>query len=342
MRTAIALTLAVSAAAQEPGFEVQSRLVLVPVTVNDSKGRAVEDLQPEEFRLLDNGRPQKITVDTFATGVAPIALITAVQSSGISAAALDKVRKIGSMIHPLITGERGCAGLISFDNRVTSLQECTKSADSLALAFSKLRPGDQKSGRMLDAAHEAIRQLRARTGVRRVLLLISESRDRGSETALEDVAIDAQAAGVAIYSATYSAFRTAFTTKPGAGQSQPPVQKEPIPPKAPRQSPDYSNIPVPPPEQRMDILGGIGELVRLGKTNDTQELARATGGAIFSFERQKGLENAIEKLGQELHTQYLLSFVPEQTSPGEHRLEIEVLRKGKLNTRSRPAYWAAQ
>ena len=43
--------------------------------------------------------------------VAPIALVVAVQSSGISAAALAKVQKIGAMIQPLITGDRGRASL---------------------------------------------------------------------------------------------------------------------------------------------------------------------------------------------------------------------------------------
>lgn len=33
---------------------------------------AVEDLQASDFRVLDNGRPQKLNVETVATGVAPI------------------------------------------------------------------------------------------------------------------------------------------------------------------------------------------------------------------------------------------------------------------------------
>lgn len=44
MRLAIALAAAMGLAAQEPGFQAQSRLVLVPVTVTDAKGRTVEDL----------------------------------------------------------------------------------------------------------------------------------------------------------------------------------------------------------------------------------------------------------------------------------------------------------
>jgi hypothetical protein len=37
--------------------------------------------------------------------VAPIALVVAIQASGISEPVLEKIRKIGGMIQPLITGE---------------------------------------------------------------------------------------------------------------------------------------------------------------------------------------------------------------------------------------------
>ena len=102
MKTVLALALAFPLLAQEPRFNVQSRLVLVPATVTDSKGRPVDGVADADFVVLDDGRPQKVSVDSFATGVAPIALVIAVQSSGISAAVLAKVRKIGAMIQPLV------------------------------------------------------------------------------------------------------------------------------------------------------------------------------------------------------------------------------------------------
>jgi hypothetical protein len=97
-----------------PQFGVQSRLVLVPATVTDAKGRSLDTLEPSDFLVLDNGRPQKATVDSIATGVAPIALVVAIQASGISKAALEKVRKVGAMIEPFVTGDRGCAAVMAF------------------------------------------------------------------------------------------------------------------------------------------------------------------------------------------------------------------------------------
>ena len=81
------------------------------------------------------------------------------------------------------------------------------------------------------------------------------------------------------------------------------------------------------------------ELLRLGDPKTTELLANGTGGTEFPFARQKGLEDAIEKLGAELQRQYVLSFIPETTVPGYHHLEVKIAR-GDYVIRARPGYWA--
>ncbi len=345
MRFGIALVAAALLCAQEPHFAARSRLVLVPVTITDVKGRHVAGLEAADFAVLDNGERQNATVDTFGAATAPIALIVAVQSSGISAAALEKVQKVGGMLQPLITGERGCAGLVSFSDRITWLQECTNNTEALQRAFQKLAPGEYKDARMLDAASSAIEHLLTYPNSRRVLLLISESRDRGSEADLASVAVAAQSTEVAVYAATYSAFRTPFTSRLPVRHPQAPQR-----PKRPNDTmgtnngapPNKWNPKIPPPEQLADLLGGIGELARLDKANTVEILAKSTGGALASFTTQKGLEDAIQKLGAELHAQYLLSFVPQGSTPGYHRLEVRVTYPGEFHVRARLGYWAME
>src|SRR3954454_6043982 len=90
MIRALALfAIALSLTAQDSRFDVRSRLVVVPVSVTDAKGRSVDGLEAADFMVYDNGRLQKVAVDTLDTGVAPIALVIAVQASGISTAALE-------------------------------------------------------------------------------------------------------------------------------------------------------------------------------------------------------------------------------------------------------------
>jgi VWFA-related protein len=62
----------------EPAFklEVQRNLVLVRVVVRDSKGNPVGGLHKEDFRLLDNGKPQTISSFTIETPAARPATAT--------------------------------------------------------------------------------------------------------------------------------------------------------------------------------------------------------------------------------------------------------------------------
>lgn len=341
MRWAIALLCAVLLSGQDARFNSQSRLVVVPTTVTDSKGKSIDGLERPDFLILDNGKPQTAGVDVLGTGVAPIALVIAVQSSGISQAALEKVRKIGGMIQPLVTGERGCAALLTFDARVQWVQDCTSDEDKLLAAFGRLHSGDEKTGRMLDAAQAAITRLQARPNSRRVLLLISESRDRGSETDLDAVVMSAQKADVTVYAATYSAMKTAFTAKPSEIDSPTPPQVATPPPIDPSGPPGRERIPIQPMANRVDILGGLGELGRLGKTKTTEVLTAQTGGTTFPFTKLEGLQGAIEKLGDELQSQYLLSFMPQSPTPGLHRLEVRVVNNKKARIRARSGYWVA-
>ncbi|MBL8295139.1 MAG: VWA domain-containing protein [Bryobacterales bacterium] len=339
MKYASLLALAGILAAQDPRFEVQSRVVLVPAAVSDRKGKILEGLQSSDFSVLDNARPQKAVVDSFATGVAPIALVVAVQASGISEPALAKIRKVGAMIQPLITGDRGCGALLQFSERVQWLQECTKDGAALSDAFDRLSTGDHKTARMIDAVREAVDKLKNGTNFRRVILLISESRDRGSQTDLEAAVVAANAADVTVYALTYSAFRMGWATK-GASRDEEesssiyaPGNPPPTPDRYPRPTPT---------EQRVDILGGIKEATRLANDRVTEELATSTGGFVFSFTKQKGLEDSIQKLGTELQTQYVLSFRPEAATVGFHKLEVRVRGHKNIQVRSRPGYWITE
>jgi VWFA-related protein len=342
VRSLLLLAIATILVAQDSHFAVRSRLVVVPVNVTDVKGRPVPDLAPAEFEVLDDGRRQKASVDTIDTGVAPIALIIAVESAGISMAALENVRRVGAMIQPLVTGERGCAGLLSFDERLTWLQECTKDADALVRGFQKLRPTDrQRKARLLDAASSALDRLQRRENARRVLLLISETRDRGSETRIEEIIAAAQAAGVSVYGVTYSAYKTSFASKAPVGEQRP--AKTPTTPSEAMGTingapPGPGNPKIPIPEQRVDILGGLGELAHMTQHNVIDPLVKSTGGMVFSFTRLKGLEDAIRKFGEELNSQYVLSFVPDRHEVGYHSLAVRVARPGTFQVRARPGY----
>ena len=132
--------------AQEPAnrdtiIRTNVPLVLVPVTVADSKGKPVDGLEQEDFVLYDDAVPQKqIRMDTSDTVLAPIAVAVAIQSSGISQPALERIHRVGSMIQPLVAGERGQAAVISYDEEIRVIQDFTGSPDQITGAFEVATP----------------------------------------------------------------------------------------------------------------------------------------------------------------------------------------------------------
>ena len=73
-------------------------------------------------------------------------------------------------------------------------------------------------------------------------------------------------------------------------------------------------------------------------TNSTDVLTGGTGGTVFPFTKAKALEGAIMKLGDELHSQYVVSFAPDPADEGYHVLEFRVTRKGNFQVRARAGY----
>ena len=313
-RTFLVILSAVAVRAQQV-IRSESRLVIVPTVVLDEKGAYVAGLTIADFLLLDDGTPRAIRVDTFDTGVAPVSLIVAVQSARLSAAVLAKIHKIGAMIQPLVVGDRGEAALIAFDDDLHLVQEFTSDPDALVAAFKRLTPGaPEPSGRMLDAVELAVKMFAEREpNRRRVLLIVSESRDRGSRLKIERAVQLVQQGGIEVYAATYSAYATAFTAK---------------------------SSDLPPPDYEGGLLGGIFETAREAKKKAAQLLAVETGGAHFSFLKQRGLDNVITSTGADLHSQYVISFTPPaDAASGLHHIEVRVKGSAQYQIRARRAYW---
>jgi VWFA-related protein len=313
----VALSVASGAQQQPPPLQANAPLVLVAATVTDKKGNLIDGLTADDFIVADDGVRQDIRLDTSDTVLAPVSLVVAVQCSGISAAVLAKINRVGGMIQPLVAGDRGRAAVIAFDDEVRVLQDFTGDATKIRVAFEHIEPRVIRAGKMIEAVAQSVQMLDQRPlNSRRILLVLSESRDRRSKMKLADVIVMAQRAGVLIYPATYSAYATPWTARSEDNPSMP-------------GGPDY--------------MGGMIDLVRLGTTNTAEAFARATGGHHLSFETLSGLENAITRAGEEIHGQYLLSFVPRESSnKGYHHIEVAVPSKSDAIIRTRPGYWPRQ
>jgi VWFA-related protein len=117
-------------------IKVRTLLVNTPVTVRNEKGEMVHDLEESDFRITDNGAPQKIT--HFNLGGDPISLVVVVETSSRIAPILPKIRKSGILISQTVTGPTGEGAVVGFDDEVKTLLDFTNSGDAMEKAMSGL------------------------------------------------------------------------------------------------------------------------------------------------------------------------------------------------------------
>jgi VWFA-related protein len=324
----------------EDDFKIftQTNVVIVPTTVRDRNGDVVNGLQLQDFELYDNNKLQKITADVREE---PLSLVVAVQRSSNLTEVLPKIQRIGSMLNQLLGGQDGEVAVIGFDHRIIVMQDFTNEGEKISEAMKKMTPGSAEHA-VVDAADAGIRMLKNRPRERRrVLLLIAEKRDKGSELRLREALTQAQFANVAVYSLDISTIVAALTDK-GMPPRPPPIPPEAIyMPGGGTATPttvdqNYYNgnyVPI-----FVDIFKATKSLF----VDDTLDVfTRFTGGREYSFVGERSLEKAVSSISEELNSQYLLSYAPNnQTEGGFHDIVVKVNRP-KLEVRTRPGYWVA-
>ena len=319
-------------------FRIPVNTVIAPTTVLTKKGEYVNGIQLGDFTLYDNGKPQKITADV---AFEPLSLVVDVQASADLEEILPKIQKIGIEMSVLVAGADGEVSVVAFDHRIRVMQDFTTESTKVEQAFRQITPGGQNH-QLIDAVNQSVRMLQKRpTERRRVILVIAEKRDKASQGKLREVMEAVQLANISIYAVDISSVIAGLTSK---GQPPPPP---PIPvtaqavPAGAVQTPtsidqNYYNgnyIPV-----FVDIFKGVKSLF----SDDTLDVfTRYTGGKQYSFIKKETLDKAVSSIADEIHSQYLLSYVPNnQDEGGFHDIKVVVNRPG-LEVRTRPGYWKA-
>jgi VWFA-related protein len=341
----LGLLLTTVLAAQDPAsqtFRTGVNVVAAPTVVTTKSGEYVNGLQPQDFQLTDNGRPQKVKVDVTYV---PISMVVAVQANSTAEPALPKIQKIGPLFKGLITGDQGEVALICFDHRIQTLQDFTPDTDKLEQALQKIRPGSSSS-RMTDTVVAAARMLNSRPkDRRRVLLLISESRDNGSQAKVRDAMTDLQFDNVTVYPVNINRLLGTVLGKQQPPRPSPiPATAQPLPAGVPP-LPDYANQVYGNPMNSGNFIPAFVEIFKQVKgifvDNPTEVYTKFTGGKESSFISQRELESAIGKIGDELHSEYLLTYTPNNREEGGFHDIVVTVNRPDVHVRTRPGYWVA-
>lgn len=305
---------------QMPTIRVPVRLVSVPTLVLGRDNRVLLNLEAGDFRLFDDEHPRAFQLDS---STAPLSVVIAVQANSDVREYLPFLSRVGSALDALLVGDGGESAALVYGDEVVLAKPF--GAGELGTIFRELSPRGFHA-RAIDAAVRALAMLRQRPAARtRLLLLIGQPSDHGSEYALEDLRRDASLENIVVHALALPEIGKSFVSDTFSLRGL-----------------SSSNI-----LERGGFKAGA-DLTRLipaltrtaasaEKADPFSILTAATGGTLLHFRKQNQLEDAIAIIGLELRSLHTLSFRP-SGQPGYHVLRVECAVSG-AKTHARPGYW---
>jgi VWFA-related protein len=301
--------------AEQLQHAIRSRVneVTAPVTVRDPKGEMVFDLTQANFRVYDNGAEQKI--DHFDVGGDPLSIVLVIEASSHIQPMFPSIKHAGIVFTETVMAMTSEAAVISYDSTVDLRQKFTTDPDSVQYVVENL-PLGVSDAHLYDAMAKGIAMLDQRPAVRRrIMVVVGESHDTGSESRLGEVLRQAQLANVTIYSIGLSSAMADLRAKPDHVNDSP------------------------------DLLALAVWLVKTGKnalgTNSLAVASEATGGLHVATMKDRSIEKAIDEIGGELHAQYTIGYRPHDQDPeGYHEIKV-VVDRANVSVRTRPGYYVA-
>jgi VWFA-related protein len=315
---AFVLVFGAAAAPQEPTFNAQSNVVLVPTLVRDSDGKVVYGLQAKDFVIEDDGVEQAPYLDEGAEAE-PVSIIIAVQCGRRGWREFARMRGLPSLLEPVLSQPDTQTALVLFDSKLNLARDFTSNSELIEGDLKKLEAGDNGAA-ILDAVAYSVKLLNQQPeGRQRLLLLISENRDHGSHFAkLDDVVKLIGVANVAVYALPFSpALSQVLDTERGSNRDE-----------------AFWNAPA-------NVNGVLLLALAAMKKNVTEAMASMSGGEYELFASRKSFETKMNSFANHVHNRYLLSFQPKNPRPGLHQIRVRLKDPADGETvLFRSNYWA--
>jgi VWFA-related protein len=338
--------------AQGPPITVRVKVVNVLATVRNKKGEIIRNLTQDDFDLKEDGRPQTIRYFSHETDLA-LTLGLLVDTSLSQRRVLGQERDASAaFLDAVLRVDKDQAFIIHFDREVELLQDLTSSRQKLQAALNLLQlpqrsdrdrgnstdpdpgqgpgPGGQGRGGMrgagttlYDAIYLASKEIMAKQGGRKALIVFSDGVDVGSKKTLASALEAAQRADTLVYSILFSdeqAYNRGGYGRGGYGRGG---------------------------------MGGMGGGRRGGgrypppqesHADGKKILERAskeTGGRFFEVSNKHPLDETFNQIEEELRSQYSLGYTPDppNTETGYHKIALTT-KKNDLTVRARDGYYS--
>jgi VWFA-related protein len=316
-------------------IRVVTNEVSLAVTATNLHGAFVVDLAQRDFRVFDDGVEQ--VIDRWDLAGDPLSVALVIETSSRVRAAAPAIHGIASIFTETVMAMDGEAAVITYDSDAVLRQAFTQDHDAVSRAIAETKfEAPERS--LYDAMAMAVAGLKAQpTSRRKIMLILGESQDEASTAKLGEIVRDAEHANITIYIVGPSSVAADLRV----GQQAPaPTKLGKLPPvsTAPPKN-DHMDRPF------FDLVTPAIWLLERGtnevKHHQLEVAAAATGGVQYRAFRDSTIRNAIDRIGDELHSQYIVSYRPSSPpSPGFHRIDVTIGRSG-VTVRARPGYFVA-
>ena len=296
----------VAAAQQQPTFRGTADNVRVFTTVTDRDGRLVTTLDQKDFEIRDEGKPQPITL--FDNSPQPIRLIVLLDVSGSMEGNLQLLREGSEELFKRLREDDGVR-VGTFGHDVEISPTFTRDPRELRASLPRAIAPDAPTPlwRAIDEGLDVFKK-RSEDDGRPVIVVLSDGKDSGPTgfrpkfVSQVEVIDRARERGVMIY---------------GIGMRS----------RGQRQMPGLGS-------------GGLqAALMADWPDPGLARVAEETGGGYVEIRFGQDLGAAFAQVADELHSQYLLGFVPPKRDGKVHEIEVRTAVKG-LKPRARKSYVA--
>ena len=311
-------------------IRTNSNLVMVPVSVTDQTGNAVQGLQVKDFRLDEEGKQQEISGigDPEQVPLA-IALLFDISSSVGTKGFFASQQKAAATFLKLVMKPSDKAAIFTITGQPNLIQPLG-SADTSAATMLSIPPATANvPTAFYDTVQAAAKYLmeKAPSNYRRVIVVLSDGDDNFSTLTRSE--------SIADYNATQSGQQTALGTRTGLSQLH---QRAVAGVQKSVQQADAIFYSVNPGGPSIKL-----NLIAMRAERGMEAIAETTGGTAFVPEADADLERVFRQVAAELRGQYLLQYYAdsEKIPAGSfRRIQVSVPARNDVRVRARQGYYA--
>jgi VWFA-related protein len=310
-----------------PTIRVQHAEVILPVTVTDNKGNFIDNLERTDFRILDEGRTQRITYFSHDPKQPTVIGFLVDMSNNSTIHWQNYKDAVKEMVWNLLPDDKNYTGyLISFSTKAELLVNTTWDPDKLTDQVDRMKPGGGAA--LFDAVKRACTDRQLIPGEpyqpRRIIVVFGNGHDSASEYTIDQVIELAQQKLVTIYGVSTAAYGM---DDPDRDQLEKLATSTGGRVFYPLDNP-YSEV------------SGF-----LSQPSDEGNYALHVGTGGYAAAINSALYKSVGALEGEITTQYILRYAPEfdaiSANKDKHRIKVEIptLPPGSYKVSTRPDYY---